>query len=43
MICMLTVGLRQKKMSEYIFWDEMWNAPPKPKEESQQEKEIEEV
>ena len=22
------------KMSEYTFWDEMWNVPPKPEEEN---------
>jgi len=26
-------------MSEYIFWDEMWNVPPKPEETPEKEKE----
>jgi len=25
-------------MSEYIFWDEMWNVPPKPEETPEKEK-----
>ena len=30
-------------MSEYVFWDEMWNVPPKPEEpepKPEKEKEI---
>ena len=51
MICLTTVNLAVKPkkhflnlttMSEYTFWDEMWNVPPKPEEpETKPEKEKE--
>jgi hypothetical protein len=27
------------KQSNYTFWDEMWNVPPKPEETPEKEKE----
>ena len=26
------------KQSNYTFWDEMWNVPPKPEEEESEDK-----
>jgi hypothetical protein len=28
-------------MSEYTFWDEMWNVPPKPEEKESEDNENE--